>query len=109
MAQFAVSQGAALAKRLTGTVRILIADDPQGSDALLDLGRELGLRILTPTDAKRVISAAIDAAAAEQHAVVARREERDRANDAIWRHRRRAREADPAWGWDEDLVRIKLR
>jgi hypothetical protein len=108
-AQYAVTQGAALAKRLTKTVRILIADDPNADNDLIVQGRELGLRILTPAQASRELRSAVDAAATKQRADEAHRLQRERESDAYWGHRWRSREADPVWGWDEESVRVHLR
>ena len=116
VAQFATSNGATLAQRLTKTVRIVIADNPRCQGQQLDLARSLGLRILTPTKADRELRAAVDAARAKEHAALAQREQWERetatqrrANESYWNHRWRQHEVDPTWGWDADRMSVKLR
>ena len=106
--ELATSNGAAIAKRLTKTVRIMVAEHPSADNAQLDLARQLGLRICTPAQASRELHTAIEKGLAEQ----AERDqwERERvAEDAAWRHQWRPREEDPVWGFGAEGVRVQLR
>lgn len=96
--KLATSNGASVAKRLTNTVRLVIADHPRAADAQLDLARQLGLRIRTPATAIRELHAAIEQGLAQ----IAERKQREREwaeEDAAWRHQWRPREKTPVWGF----------
>lgn len=107
--QFAMANGATLAKRLTKTVRILVADNPEGAGEQLALARRLGLRIVPPVQAEPELRAAVETALARQRAQLAEQEKWERESDAHWRHRWRPREVDPAWGRNGEGITVKLR
>lgn len=108
-AQFALAHGASLAKRLTGTVRMVIADTPKSGHPQLATARELGLRILTPAQADLELKALVKTAVAAQNAKQAQRTQQNRESPATWTHRWRPREDNPAWGFGKDLVQVRLK
>ena len=106
--KLATSNGASVAKRLTKTVRIVIADHPRAADAQLEIARQLGLRIRTPATATRELHTAIEKGLAH----IAQREqwEHERAEeDAAWRHKWSRRESDPAWGFGAEGTHVRLK
>jgi len=100
VAELAARHGANIAKRLTATVRWVVAGDPEGDTPTLVKARDLGLKIITVAQATRVLDQEIAAAQAKEAERIAseQRWQHERAErDQNFRHTWRATELPPDW------------
>lgn len=109
IARTVTSNGGAIARRITATVRIVIAADPAGTSQQLRKAREFGIDVLTATEARAHLEPVLRAAAnaeqqrrEEQARWQAEREQRAAEADAYYRHRWHPTEQPPEWGTDDE-------
>ncbi|MFD1535306.1 3'-5' exonuclease [Pseudonocardia aurantiaca] len=112
VARLVVDNGGAIAKRITGTVRLMVAMDPRGTSAQLERAREFAIPVLVAAEAREHLRPVLEAAAAaerqRQEEQVRWQAERDRyvaEQDAYFRHRWHITERPPEWeiqNWQED-------
>jgi hypothetical protein len=68
LAQLVAENGGAVAKRMTPTVRLVVAADPAAPSSQLERAREFGIPILHPSEAHEHLQSVLDAAAAAERA-----------------------------------------
>jgi DNA polymerase III epsilon subunit-like protein len=61
-----VDNGGAVAKRITASVRVMIAANPAGMSAQLERAREFGIPVMAPAEAQEYLQPVLEAAAATE-------------------------------------------